>query len=567
MIVRLRQTCVRALMTLILMACALPAIAQTRAWLDREQVTFGETATLNIETDASVQQIDYAPLTANFDIAGQTVRRSFERVNGRSSTRSLFAVGIRPRGPGVITVPALRVGNSSTEALRMTVMPPTVQPASSNADAFLQTEVDAESPYVQQAVGMVVRLFVGVNLLSGQLDQDTPPGTSLQQMGEDVRYQRQIGRRRYNVIERHYLLIPERSGELMIPGARFNGQSVSDFFDGGFGDGRKALSAAAPVKRLQVQQIPVDAPQPWLPLRDLQLRYLQVPKQARAGLATTVELELIADGASATQLPALDFPQSPDVQVFADPPQTEVQLVDGRPRVTVRRRISIVPLHAGSLSLTGPSVQWWDARQGVARTATLPPLVMQVAPGAVTKHVAADAGNAGDAQPAPDISGSSEGHSLIVRLFAGFQQAWPWLAGMLGLAVLLGSWWFARHRQSGTGDVVTPASTLIGASPKALSLADALKAGELAVIAAALCNAAGFADDDLDALRMQLVDPAQRSAISQLQAALWGNRDGEANADPALVLTSLRVAFAKGLHLRSQRPRSDAILPPLYPPS
>ena len=81
--------------------------AQARAWLDRAEVTYGETATLNIETTASVRQIDYRPLAAQFDIAGQTVRRSYELVNGQSRTKSLFAVGIRPRGPGVITVPSL----------------------------------------------------------------------------------------------------------------------------------------------------------------------------------------------------------------------------------------------------------------------------------------------------------------------------------------------------------------------------------------------------------------------------------------------------------------------------
>ena len=561
-------------MMLVLLACALPAFAQTRAWLDREQLTFGETATLNIETTVSVQQIDYAPLTANFEIAGQTVRRSFERVNGRSSTRSLFAVGIRPRGPGVITVPALRVGNSSTEMLQMTVMPPTVQPASSDADAFLQTEVDAEAPYVQQAVGMVVRLFVGVNLLSGQLDQDTPPGASLQQVGEDLRYQRQIDGRRYNVIERRYLLTPERSGELMIPGARFNGQSVSGFFDGGMGNGRKPLSAASPAKRLQVRKIPSDATQPWLPLHDLRLRYLQVPTQAQAGVATTVELEMIADGASGTQLPALDFPQSPDVQVFADPPQTEVQLVDGRPRATLRRKISIVPLHAGSLSLMGPSVQWWDARQGVARTATLPPLVLQVAPGAVTNSAAGDASLAGESQPPPDLAGADAGHLLSARIVAGFQQALPWLAGALALAVLVGGWWFARHRhrnrKSGMDEGVKTPSTPVGGSAMALSLADALKAGELSGIAHALCMAAELPDNDLDALRTRLNDAAQRDAVGQLQAARWGDagsggHSGVGKRDPAVALASLRAAFAKGLRLRTAQPLPEVILPPLYP--
>lgn len=543
---------------LILLACTLPAFAQTRAWLDREQVTFGETATLNIQTDASVQQIDYAPLTANFEIGGQTVRRSFERVNGTSTRRSLFAVGIRPRGPGVVTVPALRVGNSSTQPLQMTVLPPAVEKASSDADAFLEAEVDADEPYVQQAVGMVVRLFVGVNLLSGQLVQDQPSGTSLQQVGEDLRYQRHIDGRRYNVIERRYLLTPERSGELIIPGARFNGQSVSGFFDGAFGDSRKPLSAAAPVKRLLVQAIPANAPQPWLPLRDLRLRYVQVPNQARAGVATTLELEMTADGAGAAQLPALAFPPTKDAQVFADPPQTDVQLVDGRPRATVRRRISIVPLHAGTLTLAGPRIDWWDATQGMARTATLPPLMLDVAAGATTKPETGDAHGVDTSSASAGIAARRAGDTSNAQAFGGVRQMLPWLAGVLGLAVVLGGWWFARHRQVGAGAMAS--STALSISPKP-SLADALKAGELAGIAHALCRQADLPGDDLDALRPLLDDDDQVAAVDQLQVARWGSGDAVA------ARAALRAAFAKRVRLRRKTRPVEALLPPLYPQS
>ena len=558
----MRQAWMRGCIALMLLACTLPAFAQTRAWLDREQVTYGETATLNIETDSSVQQVDYAPLAVNFEIGGQTVRRSFERVNGKSSTHSLFAVGIRPRGPGVVTVPALRVGNSSTQPLRMTVMPPSVQKASSDADAFVETEVDADQPYLQQAVGMVVRLFVGVNLLSGQLDQDQPPDTSLQQVGEDLHYQRQMDGRRYSVIERRYLLIPERSGALVIPGARFNGQAVSGFFDRTFGDGRTPLSASAPSKRLQVQKIPANAPQPWLPLHDLRLRYVEVPKQARAGAATTVELEMIADGASASQLPTLAFPPSKDAQVFADPPQTDVQLVAGRPQATVRRRISIVPLHAGTLSLAGPRVDWWDATQGVARTATLPSLELQVAPGALTKNVASDASSDGVPQSSADAAARQDGKSPVARAVAGFRQVLPWLAAMLGLTVVLGGWWFARHRKTGADAIAETTSPVLGESPKTPSLDDALKVGDLAGIAGALCNAAGLSGDDLDALRMRMDDAAQVAAVAQLQAARWGG------GDATTALASLRRAgFGKGLRLRRKNRQAEVLLPPLYPQS
>jgi len=538
------RRCARFLVLLLALG-ALPAPAQTRAWLDREQITYGETVTLNIETTASVQQIDYRPLAAQFDIAGQTVRRSYELVNGRSRARALFAVGIRPRGPGVLTVPALRAGNASTAPQRLTVLPPSVQPASGDADAFVETVVDAAQPYVQQAVGMLVRLHYALPLLSGQLDQDDVPGASLQRVGEDIQYQRKIGRRRYNVVERRYLLIPERSGPLLIPGARFNGQAVGGFFDDIFDDGRKPLSAAAPVKRLQVQPIPADAPQPWLPLHDLRLRYVQAPKQARAGEATIVEIEAIADGASASQLPPLAIQDNAGAQVFADPPQFDEQFIEGRPRTVLRRRIAIVPLKAGALSLPGPRIDWWDAAQGVARTALLPPLELQVAPGANAPAIQ-------DAQPAtqPGATGDADAPS-----FAASRRYAPWL--LLAIALLASFAWRRSRARTAIADVVALPRTLL----PAVSLAAALQQGDLAAIAHALGIDAGLECDDLDALRAQLDDAAQVDAVAQLQAARWGGR-GDMQA---AALAALRRAFAQGPRWRKPERKAGALLPPLYP--
>ena len=529
----------------LLVLCAFPALAQTRAWLDRAQVTYGETATLNIETTASVQQIDYRPLAAQFDIAGQTVRRSYERVNGRSRTRSLFAVGIRPRGPGVLMVPALRVGNATTAPQRLTVLPPSVQSATDDADAFVETVVDAAQPYVQQAVGMVVRLHVAVPLLSGQLDQDEVAGASLQRVGEDIQYQREIGRRRYNVVERRYLLIPERSGALVIPGARFNGQAVGGFFDNIFDDGRKPLSAAAPVRRLQVRPIPADAPQPWLPLHDLKLRYVQSPRDARAGEAVIVELEAIADGAGASQLPPLTIPDGAGAQVFADPPQADERFIEGRPRTVLRRRIAIVPLKAGALSLPGPRIDWWDAAQGVARTAMLPPLELQVAPGA-------DAMASADAAPAEGTT--APGDANAAASFESLKRFAPWLLLAIGLAAAFG-WWRTRSKPA-----VAQAEAVPPASPSAPSLAAALTQGDLAAIAQALCREAGSQGDDLDAVRMRLDDAAQAEAVERLQAARWGTQ-----GDPQAALAALRRAFAKGPRWRKPERKAETLLPPLYP--
>ena len=537
------------LLVAVLAFAAWPAQAQTRAWLDRAQVGHGETATLNIQTDQSVASIDYAPLQNQFDVAGQSVRRSFQRSNGRSTAMSLFVVGIRPRGPGVLTVPALRVGATTTAVLRLTVLPPSVQPAGGDADAFVETVVDAARPYVQQAVGVQVRLHYAVPLMSGQLEQEPPTGASLRQVGEDLTYQREIDGRRYNVVERRFLLIPERSGALVLPGARFNGQTMGGFFDQVFDDGRKAVSAAAPMKLLEVQPIPVQAPQPWLPLHDLKLRYVQAPTQARAGEAATVEIEVIADGATATQLPAVMLAESAGVQLFADPPQVDEQFVDGRPRSLLRRRIAIVPTQAGVVSIGGPRIEWWDAAQGVARTAMLPPLQLQVVPGTAAATPSVDAA-APAARAGADAPSGDAAH--------GWSRWRPRLLLAVALLVVLAWWRWPRApvpAADAGGDAPSPGAPAV----RIPSLPDALKRGDLGVIAQALGAAAGLHGEDLDGVRRRLDDALQVEAVKQLQAARWGS------GDAAPTLAALRAAFAQGPRLRKPAPSSTSLLPPLYP--
>ena len=79
---------------LVLFALLAPGAAQaeTRAWLDRDRIVLGESATLNVETDqATVSAPSYDALRGDFRLSGHSSRRSLERRNGRTVSRSLFA--------------------------------------------------------------------------------------------------------------------------------------------------------------------------------------------------------------------------------------------------------------------------------------------------------------------------------------------------------------------------------------------------------------------------------------------------------------------------------------------
>jgi hypothetical protein len=543
----------RSAVALSLLACAFCAQSTTRAWLDRDRIAAGETATLNIETDqATLDSPDYSPLTAEFDLSGNSSSRQFVMTDQGNRTQVQFGIALRPRRDGVIGIPALVVGRERTQPLSLTVTPAAASAVSHSGDpVFIEAEADAQSPYVQQAVGYVLRLYSAAPLVSGQLDQDPPDGATMQRVGDDLQYTKQIGGRRYTVVERRFLLIPERSGALTIPGARFSGQGVGGFFDDLFGDGRRDLRTSGAPRVLSVRPPPANAPQPWLPLRALSLRYVATPQSPRAGEAATVAIEAVADGASAAQMPELALPAPAGAQVFADPVQAQDNFDGGRPQVRLVRKFSIVPAQAGTLRIAGPRIAWWDVRAGTTRVATLPDLVLQVAPGA-------NGAGTRSAQPAAatDTAGAASGGRERSMFADGF--AHPWSLAAVAFAFLwLATLWWGLHRKAA---VVAAADA--GAKPDAVRankpvLAQALAKGDPEAISQALCAAANA--PDLDGVRAKLDDPAQQSAVDALQRARWGGGDIES------AVSALRSAFKRGPRWKTATAKSKELLPPLYP--
>lgn len=528
---------------LMLALVATPAAAQTRAWLDRDRIGADETVTLNIQTDGMARP-DYDPLLRDFGISGRSSRTQMDS----TGVHTLYAVALQPRRTGQLIIPSLQVGNARTQPVTLLVDAARA-PAPSHAgdDVFVESEPDDSSPYVQQTVGWVVRLYSAAPLVSGQLDQAAPDGASLQQVGEDVRYSREVAGRRYEVIERRYQLVPERSGALTIPGAVFEGRGTGGFFDELFGDRGGVLKARAPARVLQVQPAPVDAPQPWLPLRGLQLRYASVPRELRAGSAGNVVIEAIADGATASQMPELQLPPIDGVQVFADPVQADEAFRDGRPRVKLTRRFALVPSRAGPVTLAGPRIDWWDVLADAKRTAALPPMSWNVAAGGAPAAAAAPAANASATSATGVAAGAHRGWVLAAMLFAAL-----WLATLV--------WGF--HQRAHHAAVATPVGTPRSATAPSHGLAAlrrALDTGDLGEVADTLRGMAMPPARDVDELAARLDDPAQRAALDALQRARWGNGDG------TQARQLLRSAFAAGPRWRQAAEPAPPLLPPLYP--
>ena len=547
----------------VLLLWPLSLLAATRAWLEQPQVTLGQAVTLNVETDAVSATPDLTPLMRDFEVEGQSDSRSVRMVNGRMSASTTFSLTLRPRRAGALTIPALQVGNERTAPLTLEVGATATARAASNGLVFVETEVDDPNPYVQQSVGVTVRLYYATPLVSGQLDLDPPDGALLQRVGEIVQSSREIDGRRYSTAERRFLLVPERSGALIVPGARFEGRGAGGWMDDLLGGNSRQVNITGAPRTLQVRPQPAGAPQPWLPVRDLRMRYTAVPQQLRTGEAGTLTIETTVVGATQAQLPELPMPSIPGAQVFAEPPQFDERFVGGTPQVTLTRRYSVVPSQAGTLVVPGTAMAWWDVRAGAARRATLPDLTLPVVVGTGSSSSVPVAGAARGAAmlPAgPDDDILLEGERRVPS------HLWPWLAAGFAVLWLITLLWALTRRAGTSSGPRTRAHAQAGmpviapATHTAADLKRALDAGELDDIEDVLRGMARPAAVDLDDLHRRLATVAQRGAVELLRRARW------AGGDAAQARAALREAFRSGPRWQTaDTGDAEEPLPPLYP--
>lgn len=533
-----------------LLLAATQAQAAARASIQPERISLGNSATLTIETDELNVQPDLSVLDRDFAIGGQSSSMQTSFVNGQRSTRTTYMIELEPRVEGVLTVPPIRIGSAQTDALVLTVTPAQQGSAASGDPYYLETELSTTTPYVQQGVTYTVRLYFAVQLASGDVSASAPPNASLQQLGEDRQWQEEIAGRRYGVFERRYLLIPERSGQMALPPARFRGTAQVGG-NGGFFGRTQNVSAAGQAYTLDVRPQPANAPQPWLAARSVALVRGELPTSPRAGEPVLVELTLTADGVLANQLADLELPTIPGAQVFPEPAQKTDSMVDGQPVATLKRRFAIVPSREGRLELPEVRVGYWNTASDRADAAVIPASALDVAPGATLMAPVPVAPSQPAAAPAPMAPAAVPGADV---------RPWQWATAALSLALSLALAWGWRRGQRGPAPVK---SQTVPPKVDPAALRSALASGDLADIADALRHSFDPPALNLGEVQAQLDDPEQRAALDALQRLRWSAAGVEAHAD---IRARLRAAFKNGPTLRSGPRRGEgAVLPPLYP--
>jgi hypothetical protein len=555
----------RYLMLALALAMPFAAMAQSAppvASLDRSTVGVGETVTLNIEVgDESTDAPDLSPLMTDFVVLGTSTNHSLSIVNGRREAHTILGVALRPRHEGHLTVPALSVGGQRTQPVSLEVA------ASSDANAsaadrpvVLEGKAEPNQAYVGQQIDYTLRLYFAVNLADGQLGDPSAEGAEVRRVGQDANYQSTRGGRRFNVIERHYAIFPQRAGSLEIQPPTFQGTAVDPTDAGSFFGAGAPVSAVADRLRVNVRERPSSAPDAaWIPARELKLTVEGMPAdgKGRVGQPITLTMRLDAVGMPFEALPALSLPKIDGADVYPDKAVTGGGT--SGPWVTGRRQqgFAVVPTRSGTLHIPETTLHWWNVITDKAEVATLPARDIEVAAGVGATSLPAAGGSA--SRPAAGTSAPAAGLSSSMP-----STPWRWLflAAVVLWLVTVAAWLLLGRRR--VANAVTAAPPTSGAPVRERSARDAFLSSTSADPATldrlllAWAQAVRPSLRSTGALSAALASEDQRTAIAMLERARFA---GGAVDDKAL-----KAAFARGLDW-SVDPGGDSPsgLPPLYP--
>ncbi|MCP3671417.1 MAG: protein BatD, partial [Gammaproteobacteria bacterium] len=91
---------------------------------------------------------------------------------------------------------------------------------------FIEVELEPKSVYVQSMVHYTIRLYRNSHLQRGYfMDQEIPDTVTEFSHDTPARYVTRAGRE-YELLERHYLLFPQRSGDITLPAAIFSSSNL-----------------------------------------------------------------------------------------------------------------------------------------------------------------------------------------------------------------------------------------------------------------------------------------------------------------------------------------------------
>jgi len=411
---------------------------------------------------------DFSPLEQDFEILSRSQNQSIQMINGNVKRQSNWTLILMAKNKGSFQIPAIRFGSDLSKPIPIKVVAATTpQPGKSGGNLLLEVETKPAQVLVQQEMIYTVRLLVGTRLGRASLSDPKINGADavVEKLGKDSRYKTRRNGKHYTVIERRYAIFPQQSGKLIIEPVVFEGviggrsrPSFGMFDDDFFGRRQQGNIKRIRSKQLQidVKPVPKDAGvKPWLPARNLRLvdSWSAGVPNMQVGEPATRTLMLMADGLAATQLPEITIPVPKGLKLYPDKPELKSSVDSSGVTGTRQVKSAIVPTRAGTFTMPGIKIPWWNTKQQQREIIEIPPRKITVTGGDAAASKPAAGTNTTVKPDHADLPKTPHENILPDRAIrseakeSNFSALYPWFALFFALAWLITTlaWWRSRN--------------------------------------------------------------------------------------------------------------------------
>lgn len=233
---------------------------------------------------------------------------------------------------------------------------------------LIEHTIEPPAPYIQQQTRYTLRLYRESHLQRGHFVRPEIPGVITKFLDDSpLRYQERNGKH-YEVLEQHYLLFPQQSGELEIPPPVFSSRDL-------FIKGTPLTMRVKPIPgRVNLKH--------WIVTPGITAiqQWITPEKPWRVGDHIERIISIEAEAVTGAQLPASDVEPTEGL---------EIQKVSSRVGTTLRvgklighrtDHILYIPEKAGPLSIGALTFEWWDAQQERRSTSELSGMALEILP-------------------------------------------------------------------------------------------------------------------------------------------------------------------------------------------
>jgi hypothetical protein len=357
------------------------AAVQVSATVSGTNVVLGDVfiLTVNINDNDDDYQLDTRELEQDFTVYQPSQSQSSEYVNGNFSQKTQWQVRLQAKKIGLLTIPALKIGDHATDTIQIKVTEPSQNPeADSDPESvvFVENSIDKNTIYIGQSLTFTTKLFISKNTNSLDLKAPHFEGAENTVFGQDKNNQIVRNGIRYNTITRQYKMTATQAGKFEINSPLLTGTlrkvvAVSEWQN-------RVVETPINIRgsrlNINVKAIPANYQGKWIVSDDLRLieDTNLMEKTYKVGEPITRSITLQIASVAKDKLPNIKLNYPKALRFYPDQDQLEEGKSNGLNYGIRIIRHAIIADEVGTLILPEIKLNWFNSKTNQQQTAILP---------------------------------------------------------------------------------------------------------------------------------------------------------------------------------------------------